>query len=133
MVCKKYKSTLCVWRYASYVCIIDSMKYWCFYIVASVFLCLNTLQIESTSYLLMSLFVYIQYISNCCAYCRTFLHTYLFIISATMVCFSESSIFTTEDQELVQINLSLTNPLSTVNNTIKINTNDGTAIGKLTH
>ena len=50
-----------------------------------------------------------------------------------MICFSESSIFTTEDQELVQISLFLTNPLLTVNNTIKINTNDGTAFGKLTH
>ena len=48
-----------------------------------------------------------------------------------MICFSESSLFITEDQGSLQIALALTNLLSTNNFTIEIITNDGTAIGKL--
>ena len=50
-----------------------------------------------------------------------------------MICFSESSLFFTEDQGSVQIPLALTNVLSINNITVEIITNDGTAIGKLTH
>ena len=48
-----------------------------------------------------------------------------------MICFSESSIFITEDQGSLQIALTLTNLLSTNNIRIEIITNDGTAVGKL--
>lgn len=58
-------------------------------------------------------------------YVQTF-HAYL----ATVICFSESTLIVNEDQGLVPLALTLTNPLSTGNFTVELIKTDRTTTGE---